>query len=81
MTIAGTGALMEIYQYSAGREPDVRSGVDRQAGAQYIPGPDKFVPMELTDGVMREGKISASMKLLVAVVFMLSVMEHRLAIF
>ncbi|WP_413817397.1 hemagglutinin repeat-containing protein [Pseudomonas sp. P8_241] len=55
MAIAGTGALMEIYQYSAGRAPDVQSGVDRQGGAQYAAGLDKFVPMELVDGVMREG--------------------------
>lgn len=56
ITIAGTGALMEIYHYSAGRAPDVQSGVDRQEGAQYAAGSDKFVPMELLDGVMREGK-------------------------
>jgi filamentous hemagglutinin len=30
--------------------------VDRQEGAQYAAGSDKFVPMELADGVMREGK-------------------------
>lgn len=29
LTIAGTGALMELYQYSVGREPDVRPGVNR----------------------------------------------------
>ena len=56
MTIAGTGALMEIFQYSVGREPDTRSGVDRQTGAEYEIGPDKFVPRELVGGVMREGK-------------------------
>ncbi|VVP60656.1 hypothetical protein [Pseudomonas fluorescens] len=56
LAIAGTGALMEIYQYSAGRDPDVRSGIDRQTGPKYDAGPDKFVPTELLGDVMREGK-------------------------
>lgn len=56
LTIAGTGALTEVYEYSAGRGPDVRPGVDRDTGPAYEAGADGFVPRQYTDGVMREGK-------------------------
>ncbi|WP_428647334.1 hemagglutinin repeat-containing protein, partial [Pseudomonas sp.] len=55
VTIAGTGALMEIYQYSAGREPDVRSGVDREGGAKFIALEGGYVPKEVVGTSEREG--------------------------
>ena len=56
LTIAGTGALTEIYQYSAGRGPDTRPGVDRVKGPEYEVLPDGFVPREVYNGVDRDGK-------------------------
>ncbi|NNA46774.1 filamentous hemagglutinin N-terminal domain-containing protein [Pseudomonas lactis] len=56
LTIAGTGAMTEVYEFSAGRGPDVRPGVDRDTGPAYEAGADGFVPRQYTDDVMREGK-------------------------
>jgi filamentous hemagglutinin len=56
LSIAATGALMELYQYSAGRDPDVRPGVDREIGPKFTALEGGFVPQELKDGVIREGK-------------------------
>ncbi|MFZ6045087.1 filamentous hemagglutinin N-terminal domain-containing protein [Pseudomonas sp. CR3202] len=56
LSIAATGALMELYQYSVGREPDVRPGVDRPDGPRAIPLEDGTVPNVLMNGVSREGK-------------------------
>ncbi|NTZ73800.1 hemagglutinin, partial [Pseudomonas protegens] len=56
LSIAATGALMEFYQYSAGRDPDVRPGVDREIGPKFTALEGGFVPQELKDGVIREGK-------------------------
>ncbi|BAQ78055.1 two-partner secretion domain-containing protein [Pseudomonas sp. St29] len=56
LSIAATGALMELYQYSAGREPDARPGVDRPGGPVFTPSEGGLVPQELKDGVIREGK-------------------------
>jgi filamentous hemagglutinin len=57
LTIAGTGAMMELYQYSVGREPDIRPGVDRTGpdGAVFDETLD-FVPQVIEDGIGREGK-------------------------
>ncbi|WP_043312753.1 hemagglutinin repeat-containing protein, partial [Pseudomonas sp. PI1] len=51
LSIAATGALMELYQYSVGRSPDVRPGVDRPTGSAFDSDAG-FVPMVLD----REGK-------------------------
>ncbi|WP_337154432.1 filamentous hemagglutinin N-terminal domain-containing protein [Pseudomonas protegens] len=56
LSIAATGALMELYQYSAGRDPDVRPGVDREIGPKFTALEGGFVPQELKDGVIREGE-------------------------
>ncbi len=56
LTIAGAGAMMELYQYSVGREPDARPGVDRPEGAEFTPLDDGFIPRVTADGVIREGK-------------------------
>lgn len=56
LTIAGTGALTEVYEYSAGRGPDVRPGVDRDGGAKYDPLSGGYVPQVDEGGVIREGK-------------------------
>lgn len=55
LTIAGTGALMELYQYSVGREPDAREGVGRPYGTVYDESLG-YVPRVLIDGKWREGK-------------------------
>ncbi len=56
LTIAGTGAMTEVYEFSAGRGPDVRPGVDRDGGAKYEPLDGGYVPQIDEDGVIREGK-------------------------
>ncbi|UXY52656.1 two-partner secretion domain-containing protein [Pseudomonas tohonis] len=56
LSIAATGALMELYHYSVGRDPDVRPGVDRPDGPRAIPLEDGTVPVVSMDGVLREGK-------------------------
>lgn len=48
--------MTEVYEFSAGRGPDVRPGVDRDTGPAYEAGADGFVPRQYTDDVMREGK-------------------------
>lgn len=55
LTIAGAGSLMELYQYSVGRDPDIRSGVERPGGSAFD---DElgYVPQVLIDGKWREGK-------------------------
>lgn len=55
LTIAGTGTLMELYQYSVGRDPDIRPGVERPEGSAFD---DElgYVPQVLVDGKWREGK-------------------------
>ncbi|MDO9617105.1 MAG: hemagglutinin repeat-containing protein, partial [Pseudomonas sp.] len=55
LTIAGTGAMMELYQYSVGRAPDARPGVDRPDGANFDSSAG-VVPRVTVDGVVREGK-------------------------
>lgn len=54
-TIAGLGALSEIYEYSAGRGPDVRPGVDREQ-SDFAPLEENFVPRVSDNGYVREGK-------------------------
>ncbi|WP_347904657.1 filamentous hemagglutinin N-terminal domain-containing protein [Pseudomonas purpurea] len=56
LTIAGTGALGEFYEYSTGRGPDIRPGVDRAGGAEFTELLGGLVPREWIDGVLREGK-------------------------
>ncbi|MBF7145014.1 hypothetical protein HBH25_22535 [Pseudomonas sp. hsmgli-8] len=56
LMIAGAGALTEVYEYSAGRGPDARPGVDRDSGPQYEPLKDGYVPQINEGGVLREGK-------------------------
>ncbi|WP_262377633.1 DUF637 domain-containing protein, partial [Pseudomonas poae] len=56
LTIASTGAMTEVYEYSAGRGPDVRSGVDRDGGAKYDPLEGGYVPQIDDGGIIREGK-------------------------
>ncbi|KSW25401.1 hypothetical protein AOX63_17070 [Pseudomonas sp. ADP] len=55
LSIAATGALMELYQYSVGRAPDVRPGVDRE-NPKFESLDGGFVPQVYFDGGMREGK-------------------------
>jgi len=55
LTIAGSGALMELYQYSVGREPDARPGVDRPDGSAFDESLG-YVPRVWVDGEWREGK-------------------------
>ncbi|TBV02118.1 DUF637 domain-containing protein, partial [Stutzerimonas kirkiae] len=55
LTIAGTGAMMELYQYSVGRGPDARPGVDRSDGARFDES-SGMVPRVPIDGALREGK-------------------------
>ena len=63
LTLAGTGALMELYQYSVGRDPDISPGIDRPSGSVFD---DRlgFVPRVLVDGEWREGKNIGFNKLL-----------------
>ncbi|MEK1942675.1 MAG: filamentous hemagglutinin N-terminal domain-containing protein [Pseudomonas sp.] len=56
LTVAGTGAMMELYQYSVGRGADIRPGVERSAGAKFTPLEGGFVPQVVRDGLAREGK-------------------------
>ncbi|WP_211090252.1 DUF637 domain-containing protein [Pseudothauera nasutitermitis] len=63
-TVAGIGLMGEAYQYWVGRETDLRPGVDRSEGAKFIAiQEDGFfrVPTVVVEGVVREGKILASM--------------------
>uniref|UniRef100_UPI00138DF126 hypothetical protein n=1 Tax=Halotalea alkalilenta TaxID=376489 RepID=UPI00138DF126 len=49
----------EAYRYWVGREPDLRPGVDRPEGAEFLPTPeDGFfrVPTVSLEEVVREGK-------------------------
>lgn len=55
LSIAATGALMEVYQYSVGREPDVRSGVDRPDGSNFDDS-SGVVPQVNISGYLQEGK-------------------------
>ncbi|MFZ6045085.1 DUF637 domain-containing protein [Pseudomonas sp. CR3202] len=56
LSIAATGALMELYQYSVGRGPDIRPGVDREGGEKFEALEGGLVPLALKDGIVREGK-------------------------
>jgi filamentous hemagglutinin len=55
LTIAGTGAMTELYQYWVGRDPDVRPGVERPDGPKFTPLPDGLVPQVEVDGQLRDG--------------------------
>ncbi|BAN51063.1 filamentous hemagglutinin N-terminal domain-containing protein [Metapseudomonas resinovorans] len=55
LSIAATGALMELYQYSVGRDPDANSGVDRPEGSAFDASPG-YVPKISVDGIAKEGK-------------------------
>ncbi|WP_414159143.1 hypothetical protein ACMGG8_02840 [Pseudomonas sp. BNK-45] len=55
LSIAATGALMELYQYSAGREPDVRPGVERPGSNVFQELDGGFVPRVTVGGIEREG--------------------------
>ncbi|MGC5700857.1 filamentous hemagglutinin N-terminal domain-containing protein [Pseudomonas sp. NFXW11] len=55
LSIAATGALMELYEYSAGREPDVRPGVKRPESNVFQELDGGFVPRVTVGGVVREG--------------------------
>ncbi len=56
LAIAGTGAMTEVYEYSVGRGPDVRSGVDRGVETEYTPLEGGYVPQIAEGGIIREGK-------------------------
>ncbi|UCO97883.1 filamentous hemagglutinin N-terminal domain-containing protein [Metapseudomonas lalkuanensis] len=56
LSIASTGALMELYQYSVGRDPEIRPGIDRPDGPRAIPLEDGTVPNVLMGEVVLEGK-------------------------
>jgi filamentous hemagglutinin len=56
LIIAGTGAMTEAYEYSAGRGPDARPGVDRDLGPQYAPLEGGYVPQINEGSILREGK-------------------------
>ncbi|MFM5874256.1 filamentous hemagglutinin N-terminal domain-containing protein [Aeromonas veronii] len=51
-----TGAMSEVYEYSVGRGPDVRPGVDRPEGPKFNQLEGGLVPVVSIDGVIREGK-------------------------
>ncbi len=51
-----TGAMSEIYEFSTGRGPDVRPGVDRPEGPVVNKLTGGLVPGVLVDGGLREGK-------------------------
>uniref|UniRef100_UPI004062BE8A DUF637 domain-containing protein n=1 Tax=Metapseudomonas boanensis TaxID=2822138 RepID=UPI004062BE8A len=55
LSIAATGALMELYQYSVGRGPDVRPGVDRPDGSNFDDS-SGVVPQVNVGGYLHEGK-------------------------
>ncbi|WP_145928394.1 hypothetical protein [Pseudomonas sp. TCU-HL1] len=46
---------MELYQYSVGREPDVRPGVDRPSGSNFDDS-SGVVPQVNINGYLQEGK-------------------------
>ncbi|MFJ2357406.1 hemagglutinin repeat-containing protein [Pseudomonas fluorescens] len=56
LTIAGTGALAEIYAYWTGRGPDVRSGEDRAGGPKVDQLDGGLVAREWVAGEWIEGK-------------------------
>ncbi|OFJ41000.1 hypothetical protein BJN42_09000 [Pseudomonas koreensis] len=56
LTIAGTGALAEIYAYWTGRGPDIRPGEDRPGGPEFTQLEDGLVPREWINGEWVEGK-------------------------
>ncbi|MCY1547295.1 hypothetical protein D9M68_833430 [compost metagenome] len=55
LSIAATGALMELYKYSVGRGPDVRPGVDRPGGSNFDDS-SGVVPQVNVGGYLQEGK-------------------------
>jgi len=70
LTIAGTGALAEIYAYWTGRGPDIRPGEDRAGGPKFVELEDGLVPREWINGEWVEGKnigLNASCESLLAV--------------
>lgn len=46
---------MELYQYSVGRDPDIRPGADRPGGSAFDERLD-YVPRVLLNGIWREGE-------------------------
>ncbi|MFJ4196045.1 hemagglutinin repeat-containing protein, partial [Pseudomonas sp. NPDC089534] len=56
LTIAGTGALAEIYAYWTGRGPDIRPGEDRPGGPKFDQLEGGLVPREWVNGEWVEGK-------------------------
>ncbi|WP_456023303.1 two-partner secretion domain-containing protein [Pseudomonas protegens] len=56
LTIAGTGALAEIYAYWTGRGPDIRPGEDRAGGPKFTELDNGLVPREWINGEWVEGK-------------------------
>ncbi len=56
LTIAGTGALAELFKYSAGRDPDIKPGVDRPDGAKFESLDGHFVPHITAGDILVEGK-------------------------
>ena len=55
LAIAGTGAAMELYQYWAGREPNIRPGVERPDKPEFVPLDEGLVPRVEENGQWREG--------------------------